>query len=322
MLRFKRLVIALCLLASTNTLAAPQWHMPTPYPEGEHHTRNIVEFADDVRAATGGELDIVVHSGASLYKHPEIHRAVRSGQVPIGEMLMGLLGNDLPLFKVDNIPFLVTDFTAARRLWTVSRPELEKALDRQGLVLLFAVPWPPQGLYANRAVRSRADFAGRRMRAYSPLTASLAAQLGASPVNIQAPEIPQAFSTGVIEMMFTSPSTGVSSQAWDYTGYYINTRAWIPKNMVIANQRALRRLAEPQRTALLAAAARAEKRGWQMAEQVTQQDTLTLAGKGMEVLEPEAELERDLRAVGETLAAEWLQETGDAGRAILEELRK
>lgn len=312
------LIAGICIGSSPLAVAATQWHMPTPYAPGEHHTQNILAFAEDVRAATNGDLDIVVHAGASLFKHPEIHRAVRGGQVPIGEMLMGQLGNDEPLFKVDNIPFLVTNFAAAEKLWHVSRPALEAALDKQGLMLLYAVPWPPQGLYANQPVTTPADLEGRKLRAYSPLTARLAILLGASPVTVQAPEIPQAFTTGIIDMMFTSPSTGVSSQAWDYTDYYIDTRAWIPKNMVIVNKRAFRRLPEPQRAAVLDAAVRAEARGWQMAREETLEDTRMLREKGMQIAEPSDALQAQLRAAGRTLANEWMQETGNAGRRILE----
>lgn len=315
-------IAALCMFCSQLAVPATQWHMPTPYAQGEHHTQNILEFAREVRAATDGELEIVVHAGASLFKHPEIHRAVRGGQVPIGEVLMGQLGNDEPLFKVDNIPFLVTGFDSAERLWRISRPALEAALDRQGLMLLYAVPWPPQGLYANKNVNAPGDFEGHRLRAYSPLTARLAMLLGASPVTVQTPEIPQAFTTGIIDMMFTSSSTGVSSQAWDYTAYYIDTRAWVPKNMVIVNKRAFRRLPEEQRAALLDAAARAEIRGWRMARRETVQDTQRLRENGMQVIEPDEALQAHLRAAGRMLAEEWAEESGEEGRRILDAMQE
>lgn len=309
--------LALGLTLSAATQAA-EWHMPTPYPDSEHHTRNIRQFAADVETATEGALAITVHSGGALFKHPEIHRAVRSGQVPVGEMLMGLLGNDDPLFKLDNIPFLATDFEAARALWDASRPEVERVLDKQGLVLLYAVPWPPQGLYTKRPVNALADLSGTRLRAYSPLTSRLAELLGATPVNIQAPEIAQAFSTGIIDSMFTSASTGVSSQAWDFVDYYINARAWIPKNMIIVNKRAYRRLPERQQQALRNAAAQAELRGWEMAAEDARQKTRVLEQNGIEVRQPGEQLQRELRETGKRMVEEWLQETGQRGRQILQ----
>lgn len=310
-------VLAGALLAGS-AIAQTQWHMPTPYPDSEHHTRNLREFAAEVEGITDGELRIVVHSGASLFKHPEIHRAVRGGQVPIGEMLMGLLGNDDPLFKLDNIPFLASDFEAARALWQASRAEIEQTLDADNLLLLYAVPWSPQGLYADRAIASVAEFKDMKLRAYSPLTSDLARRLGASPVNVQAAEISQAFSSGMIEAMFTSPGTGVSSQAWDFVDHYIDTRAWIPKNMVIVNKRAFRRLPENQQRAVREAATNAERRGWRMAEQETRDKTGVLAENGMQVMGASERLETELRRIGDAMTEEWLHETGERGKRILQ----
>jgi TRAP-type transport system periplasmic protein len=309
------------LMAGTATVAtaaaATQWHMPTPYPDGDHHTRNVRAFAADVRSATAGDLVITVHSGGALIKHPEIHRAVRGNQVPIGELLMSSLANDHALFNLDNLPFLATDFTAARRLWEVSRPAVEATLEAQGLRLLYAVPWPPQGLFSRRPIDSVRDLRQLKLRTYSPMRSRLAALLGAAPVSLQAPELPQAFSTGIVEAMFTSPSTAVSSQAWDFVDHYLDARAWIPKNMVVVNQRALRRLPPEQQHALLAAAAEAEARGWRWAETETAEKTAELIARGVAVMQPGELLERDLRAIGETMTAEWRSATGAAGEQIL-----
>ncbi len=309
------------LLAGTS-FAATKWDMPTPYGDGVHHTKNVKQFAEDVKKATDGELNIVVHSGASLIKHPEIHRAVRTGQVPIGEMFMGLLGNDNPVYKADNIPFLASNFDAAKKLWEASRPAIEKALEKEGLKLLYAVPWPPQGFYTKKPVTKVADFKGLKMRAYSPTTSRLAVLLGATPTTVQTPEIPQAFSTGIIDAMVTSPSTGVSSQAWDFVSNYTDTQAWIPKNMVIVNAKAFKRLDEKTQKAVLDAAAAAEKRGWEMAMAETEAKTKILAEKGMKVAKPSAELIKELQAIGKTMGDEWVNEAGETGAEILKALNQ
>lgn len=310
---------ALTALTATFASAEVKWDMPTPYADGTHHTQNIRQFAADVSEATGGEMNIVVHSGASLFKHPEIHRAVRTGQAPIGEVFMGLLGNDDPLYKVDNIPFLVTSFDGAKQLWEVTRPEVEKSLEEQGLMLLYAVPWPPQGFYTKEKITSINDFLGMKMRAYSASTSRMAELLGAIPTTVQTPEIPQAFSTGIVEAMATSPTTGVSSQAWDYTDYYLDARAWIPKNMVFVNARAFKRLPDEMQQAVLDAAKAAETRGWAMAVTETEEKTAQLAENGMTVYEPDTALARALNEVGDDMAREWFEEMGyDSSNQILE----
>jgi len=318
---FRPLSIALATaLFSTASYAATKWDMPTPYGDGVHHTKNVKHFAEDVKKATAGELNIVVHSGASLIKHPEIHRAVRTGQVPAGEMFMGLLGNDNALFKADNIPFLASDFDAAKKLWDASRDAIVKSLEKDGIKLLYAVPWPPQGFYTKKPINSVADLKGAKMRAYSPTTSRLAVLLEATPTTVQTPEIPQAFSTGIIDAMVTSPSTGVSSQSWDYISNYTDTQAWIPKNMVIVNAKSFKRLDEKSQKAVMEAAAAAETRGWEMAMTETEAKTKVLAEKGIKVATPSDELKKGLQAIGKTMGDEWAKEAGDTGAAILKAL--
>lgn len=311
----------LALFATGQAYAETKWDMPTPYGDGVHHTINVRQFAEDVKSKSNGQLNIVVHSGASLIKHPEIHRAVRTGQVPIGEMFMGLLGNDDPIFKADNIPFLASDFSSAEKLWAASRPAIEKSLAKSGLKLLYAVPWPPQGFYTKKPISSGADLAGLKMRAYSPTTSRLAVLLEATPTTVQTPEIPQAFSTGIIDAMVTSPSTGVSSQSWDYVSDYTDTQAWIPKNMVVVNARAFKRLDAESQKAVLEAASAAEKRGWQMAQEETDQKTATLAENGIRVAKPSTQLQGDLKKIGEIMASEWADEAGAEGKEILSAYR-
>ncbi|WP_163834218.1 TRAP transporter substrate-binding protein [Spartinivicinus ruber] len=306
------------LMGSSAVFAATKWDMPTPYADGIHHTKNVRQFAEDVKKLSKGELEIKVHSGASLFKHGEIHRAIRTGQVPVGELFMAILGNHDEIFKLDNIPFLATDFASAKKLWDSSRPAVEKSLAKDGLKLLFAVPWPPQGIYSKKPVEAIDDLAGLKMRSYSPTLSRLSVLLKATPTTVQTPEIPQAFSTGIIDTMITSPSTGVSSQAWDYVSQYNDVQAWIPKNMVIVHNRSFKRLPKTVQTAVLTAAAEAEKRGWEMAEKETNIKTEALAKNGINVTKPDAKLQADLAKLGEIMTKEWAKAAGDRAKQILE----
>jgi TRAP-type C4-dicarboxylate transport system substrate-binding protein len=312
--------LALGTALSTLTLpAAAQtaWDMPTPYGDTVFHTMNIMEFADDVREATGGQLDITVHSAGSLFGHPEIKDSVRRGLAPIGEILLSRLANENPVFEADSIPFLADSYGDARALWTASRPAVEALLADQGLTLLYAVPWPGQSLYLTEEVTDPAALQGVTFRAYNTATEQLANILGMVPTQVEAGDIPTAFATGRVAAMMTSPSTGVSSQAWDYTSVYVDVNAWLPKNVVFANTDALNALPEDQRTALLAAAAEAETRGWEMSEAETATQIATLESNGMTVIQPSEALSAALAAAGEQMTAEWLARAGDEGAAIV-----
>lgn len=306
---------------TTSVSAADRWDLPTPYPDGNYHTENIRQFADEVAQATDGALEIVVHSNASLFKHPEIKRAVQTGQVPAGEVLVSVLSNEDPIYGVDAVPFLATNFDQARALWLASRPFIEKRLTDQGMTVLFAVPWPPQGIFSKTEINSVADLQGVKFRAYNAATSRLAELMAAIPTTVQAAEVPQAFSTGVVDAMVTSPATGVDSQAWDFVDYYYDTQAFIPKNIVIASRRALDRLDPSVRDAVMKAAASAEERGWATARKANDDLVSTLRDNGMTVVMPSDRLTADLTAIGETMIEEWATSAGSDGAELIANYR-
>jgi TRAP-type C4-dicarboxylate transport system substrate-binding protein len=310
-------VVILGLVASLAE-AADKWDMPTPYGDGTHQTQVARSFADEVNANSGGKLTIKVHSGGALIKHPEIHRAVKSRQVQIGEVFIGRLGNIDPIFKLDNIPFLATDFDSAEKLYKASRPELSAKLAEDGLLLLYASPWPPQDLYSNKPVASLADLKGLKMRAYSPTTSRLADLMGTTPVNIPFSDVAQAFTTNAIDAMITSPSTGVNSQSWDYIKYFTTINAWIPKNMVFVNKKIFERLDKGTQAVILTAAANAEKKGWELGRKLAVEHTDMLRENGMQVSAPSAELDTELRQIGDVMVKEWLDEAGATGQKVID----
>lgn len=301
---------------------ADKWHMPTPYGDGNLPTQIAYSFAKEIKDKTKGKLDITVHSGGSLVKHTEIPRSVKSGQVQIGEIFMGILGNENPIYKHDNIPFLATNYADAQKLWAAAKPAVKKRLEKDGLILLYAVAWPAQGLYSKNPVGGLSDLAGTKMRAYSPSTSRLADLMGTTPITIQTPDIPQAFSTGIIQAMVTSPSTGVSSQAWDYVNHYNDVHAWIPKNITVMNKRVFRRLDKATQNVILNAAANAESNAWKKVVARAAKDTQTLLDNGIKVTKPSPKLLKELKAIGSTMAKEWKKESPNEVGAILSRYEK
>jgi len=318
---FKSLVLAGALTAASFAgVAQTTWNMATPYPEAEFHTQNINQFAQDVNKLTNGELVIKVHSGQSLFKHPEIPRAVRSGQVEIGETIMSNLSNQSPLFQVDSIPFLVTDYDSAWKLWQGQRPFVEKYLQDQGMRLLYAVPWPGQGFFTKKEINKLADLEGIKFRTYNSTTEQMARLMKAVPTTVEAVEIPQAFSAGIVDAMVTSAATGLRTEAWEFANYYYDIQAWLPKNMIYVNERAFKRLSPKAQQALLDAAKAAEERGWEMSKQVLNETTDALKAK-MKVPEPSEELMKGLAQIGDVMTASWAEAVGPDGQKMLAPLR-
>jgi TRAP-type transport system periplasmic protein len=274
-----------------------------------------------VKRISEGQLDITVHTNGSLIKHPDMLRAVSTGQVNIAEFLLGQFGNEDPVFAADNLPFVAAGWDNAWRFYQAQKPALEKQLQGRGLRLLFSVAWPGQGIYTRNPLKSVDDLKGTKFRTYSPQTARLAELLGASPTVIQVPEVPQAFATGTITAMITSSATGTSTKAWEFVKNYYVTNAFHPKNVVVVNERAFQRLPDNLRKAVLEAAADAEKRGWQFGKQREQSANRELAANGMTLHEPDAAMTAAYRKVGEIMLAEWQKSAGSEGAAIIKAYR-
>ncbi len=305
-----------------SAFAEVKWDMPTPYGDKTFHTVNIHQFAEDVKAATNGELVINVHSANSLIKHAEIKKAIRSGIVPIGEFFLSRLANEDAVFGVDSVPFVATSYDDAAKLWGASKDIINSKLEAQGLQVLFSVPWPSQGFYAKKEVSSVADMKGLKFRAYNTATERLAQLAGMEPTQIESADISTAFSTGRVDAMITSPSTGANSKAWDFLSHFHNTQAWLPKNIVLVNKKAFMKLDEATQKAVLEAGAAAETRGWKMSMAESDEKIGVMKDNGIAIITPSEKLTSELKAIGATMSAEWLESAGDDGRAIMDAYNK
>ncbi|HET7912119.1 MAG TPA: TRAP transporter substrate-binding protein [Pseudolabrys sp.] len=321
---FIRVCAGLLLAGGIATVASAQtkWDMPTPYPDGNFHTRNIIQFAADVDKATNGSLKIAVHSAGSLIKHPEIKRSVRQGTAPIGEILESLSSNEAAVYGLDSVPFLATGYDASRKLYAAQKPYLEKQLASEGLILLYSVPWPPQGLYAKREIKSVDDLKGLKFRTYNAMIGRIAALAGAVPTQIEVPDLPTAFATGRVDVMITSASTGVDTKAQDYLTHYIDTQAWLPRNIVFVNKAAFDKLSAAEKKAVTDAAKAAEERGWKLSTEEMAIKTKALKDAGIKVVPPSPELKAGLAKIGATITSEWEKSAGPDGAAMLAAYRK
>ena len=321
-MKLKYAFSAALLAVAAQASAQTKWDLPAGYPATNFHTENLVQFANDVDKATGGKLKITVHANASLFKAPEIKRAVQGGQAQIGEILLVNYQNEWQIFGADGIPFLADSYDSSMKLYQAQKPFLEKKLGEQGLMLLYSVAWPPQGIYTKRQLSSAADMKGLKWRAYSPATARIAELVGAQPVTVQAAELSQAMATGVVDSYMSSGSTGLDSKTYEHIKNWYDTQAWLPKNAVIVNRAAFNALDKPTQDAVLKAGAEAETRGW-AASRKTNTDSLDkLKANGMQIIAPPAQLKADMKKVGDTMLKEWLDKAGPEGQQMVDAFRK
>jgi len=303
---------------SSGAAYAEKWDMPMAYSATNFHSAVGAEFAKCITTGTGGDIEVVTHPGGSLFKGADIKRAIQTGQVPIGERLLSGHQNENALFGFDSVPFLATSFDDAAKLWKAAKPTLTEILDDQNLVLLYAVPWPPQGLYFKKEVNSVADMKGIKFRSYNTATARLAELSGMLPVTIEAAEISQAFATGVAESMVSSGSTGYDRKVWESLTHFYEVDAWLPRNYVMVNKDSWDGTNKANQNVIRGCAELAEYAGTYRAIEYTQFTLNGLKAGGMTVGPAGAKLVSDLKEIGVVMTSEWLEKTGAQGKAIVD----
>ena len=322
-MRFSRaFLVAAALACGSAAQAQTKWDLPAAYAATNFHTINLAEFAADVDKATAGKLKITVHANASLFKANEIKRAVQGGQAQIGEVLISNFSNEWALFGSDALPFLADSYDEAVKLWKVQKPLFQKKLAEQGMMALYAVPWPPQGIYVKKPIASAADLKGVKWRAYNPQTSRIAEIVGAQPVTVQAAELSQALATGVVESYMSSGSTGFDTKTYESLKYWYDTQAWLPKNVVLVNMAAFAALDKPTQDGLLKAGADAEVRGLAASKKANVESLDKLKANGMQILAPSPQLKADMKKIGETMLKEWLDKAGPEGKQLVDAFLK
>jgi len=324
---FRKLQHLLTVTAVTSCLISPlanaeKWDMPMAYSNTNYHTQNAQLFAEAVKVATQGKLDIVVHGGGSLFGGKEIKRAIQTGQAQIGERLLSAHANENAVYGFDSVPFLASSFEDSVKLWKAARPELEKVLANDNLVLLYAVPWPGQGLYFKKSVDSKADTKGVKFRSYNSATARLSELMGMQPVQVEAAELSQALATGVVESMVSSGSTGYDKKVWEQLTHFYDVNAWLPRNYIFVNKDSWDSLDQSTQSIVKGMAMLAEQAGTAKAQQLSDWYISQLSANGMKTQPAEGQLLTDLQSIGKTMAQEWQQAAGDSAANILNNYNK
>ena len=260
--------------------------------------------------------------GAGLLRADKQGKDVFYLPTEAGEILLVNFQNEWPLWGLDGLPFLATSYAESFKLYQASKAAVQKKLGEQGMMLLYAVAWPPQGIFSKKQVNAAADMKGIKWRAYSPATARIGELVGAPPVTVPQAELSQAMATGVVESYMSSGSTGYDTKTYEHLKFFADTQAWLPKNAVVANKKAFDALDKPTQDGLLKAAAEAEKRGWATSEKKTGEYLDLLKKNGMTVYAPSAQLKADMQKVGETMLKEWLDKAGPEGKAVVDAYRK
>ena len=317
------LVVLALLLPSGGVWAKTTWHMHLNYPPGNFLSQGAQRFADRVKEATGGELEIVLHPGSSLgFKGPELLRAVADGQLVIAEIPTGMVEGDAPILALTAQPFLSRNAFEQRLLYQLAKPVYKKTLARFKQMTLYATVWPFSGIYTQRAIRQLSDLKGLKMRVYDGTGLAFCKAVGAAGRKMPFSEVYPAMKAGLLDSMYTSSVSGVDAKAWEMLKYFTRINILGPVNLMNVNLDAWNKLPQKVQQKVLEVATQMENEMWELAGDMDRRSVETLKQRGMQVLEVDRRFRSQLDEVGVKLRAAWFKKAGADADAVLQQYNR
>jgi len=314
------LVIGVC---SSDSMAKTTWNANSVWPPNNHQTIGLEEFVAKVKAATGGELEIIVSSGGSLgYKGPELLKVVRDGLVPLSDMLISGVAGEEKIFQIVTLPFLALNFEEARVLNDTARPYFDKMAEKWGQKILFISPWPGAGLWTKRKVVSTAEMKGLKTRTYDKNGALVVEAAGGTPYALPFSEVYSSLATGVIDSVITSTPTAVDAKFWEVLKYYQPLNITIATNMINVNLKAFNKLDKKTQDTLVKAGKEMEEIMWKKVAALDKEKEALCIKNGMETVQASKEFMKELNAITEKIRTDWLKEASPDAKAMYDEFMK
>jgi len=314
----KSFLVFVAVLFTPSLVSAQEWKMPLANDASHFQTQLAVNFAAAVKAETSGRVSIKTYAAGRLFKGEQIFGAVRNDLVPIGARLMSALDRDSLMLQLDALPYLAKSYLDAFNLYKVSKVQVEKILEVKGIKLLYAVPWPAQGLYSRIKLSDMDDLKGLRFRPYSQVTADFGERLGLVGKIISTEKLPKSLKNKQVDVMFGSALTARQYGLPKYLGYWYDIKAWQPKEMVVVNLQRWKSLSQNDRLAIQAIAKKIESQGWMKSKQIADEAKQSLLKRGVMIGSLPSQLQKNIESLGLTLVQKWLDQVGDPGRYLLE----
>lgn len=289
------------------------------YGSTSFHTQGVMAFAKLVDQYSEGTVKITVHPGGALgFKGQELLKVVKDGQVPMSDILMGVVAGSAHVFGISSLPRLVKSFDEAAALYERSKPLYEKAAQKWNQKMLYAAPWPPSGLVTKKPINSANDLESLKIRTYDKNGAEFLKVLGASPVSLPWGEVYSSLQTNMIEAVLTSAESSKNGKFWEILSDFKAINYAFPLNMVTINLDYWKSLSKAQQEAVLKAAAEIEAQQWKASEVRTVSASKEIAMNGMQVTTNEdTALARALDEAAGKIVAEYLKKADAKTKAVL-----
>lgn len=161
----------------------------------------IAQWADEVKTASGGAIDIEIFPASSLLPGPETLPGLADGRADLGFTYNLYHPTDMPLWGVASIPFVTDDgfaVAAAFRDLYEDNTDFQAELQRMGVIPLWFAPVGSSSFGYSEPVTAVEQVQGLRLRAPG-LAANIVAAAGADGVFVDGAEFYESMDRGVID---------------------------------------------------------------------------------------------------------------------------
>jgi TRAP-type C4-dicarboxylate transport system substrate-binding protein len=301
------------VLSSNGVIAETKWDLSTAWGANNFHAQSAIAFADAVREATDGSVDITVHlSGEIGVKITEKLSSVENGVVQMADMLLFLQAGEAPFLGVDTLPYLIQGQEEMKVWLEVAGPKYDEIFAAHNQKALYYVPWPSPGVYSKEPIVSANDMSGQRIRAFNATSFDFLTRMGAAPVELPFGELAAAVAAGTVDGAATSTSTGANSKLYQFTSHF-NPLNWsMSPDAVTVNLDAWNALSDDERATIERLANEMESEFWGISAAEDSSKTAILVENGMTVSKADDSLKAKMAEAGKAMWSEFFAKVPDA----------
>ncbi len=314
-------VLLISGLSAALMAGSVKMNLNAKYGANNFHTIGAEKYAKMVDKLTKGEVKITVHAGSTLVKGNPL-KAVKDGTVAMTDMFIPFTSGGGKAFGISALPFIAFNYDDAFRLYQISKPTYEKVAKKWNQKLLYAVSWPPSGLYTKKPINSTADMKGIKARTYDKNSANFIKMVGANAVALPWGDVYSALQTGMVDSVVTSSASGKDGKFWEVLSNFSKIKYAYPLQAVTINLDYWKSLSKSQQKAMLEAAKEIEKAQWAESKKVDDEALALMAKKGMKIKDPDPKFVAELQKIADKMLDEYLKDASSDIKAIFKEYNK
>jgi TRAP-type transport system periplasmic protein len=318
--RYVTLWLGLIVVLTSNVIADPRWTMATEYPATSMAGEGVSRFIAAVKARSTNTIELAASYDAALgIKSAEMLAAVNTGKVAFADTFLPAVAAADPVFGLSALPCIASSYGDARRLADLARPAYAAALERQGVRLLYLVPWPASGIWSKTPPRSAADLTALRLRTYDPTSTRVMLDAGTKAELLSFADTMPRLNDGTLTGVLSSGDGGAGRKLWEFLPHFLELNYAFPLSVGVVSNQLFNGLSDTEKSHINTAATDTENALWDLVQTRVAENYARMRSNGVAI---ETSIPRELRDTLQTACAPatraWTTATGDEGRKLLD----